>query len=77
MCFLNKDNVTLKTQEARGPHHSPAIQFKSINTFAQSNDYTIALSDKQSSSPFESSMVDYFFKKNQSALCKDILRQAW
>lgn len=76
MCFLNQDNVSLKTQEARGPRHLPAIQFQSINTFAQSNDSAIAFLDKQSSSHFESSMVDYFFF-NQSALFKDILRQVW
>ena len=59
MCYLYQDNVTLKTQEARGPHHSPAKEFQSINTFAQSNDYAIALWDKPSPSPFEGSKVDH------------------
>ena len=70
MCYLYQDNVTLKTQEALGPRHSPAKEFQSINTFAQSNDYAIALWDKPSPSPFEGSKVDHLKKISQ--LCAKI-----
>ena len=46
-------------QEAHGPYRSPEKQMKSINTFAQSNDYAITLREKKSLSPFENLMVDY------------------
>ena len=37
------ESKILSQQETRGPHHLPDKQSRSINIFAQSNDYAITL----------------------------------
>ena len=76
MWILYRDSVTLKTQEARKPHHSSAKQFKPINTIALSNDYAIKLwGKKMIISIWE--LNGRLFEKKQSQMCKNTLRQVW